>query len=64
MYCLMACMFFCQSTCLAQSEQIRRLQEQLAFAEKKLQVVDLALRFLFIQVSLLRIELGYYLIQS
>lgn len=30
---------FCQSTCLSQTEQIRRLQEQLASAEKKLKVV-------------------------
>lgn len=38
--------YFFQSTCLSQSEQIRRLQEQLASAEKKLQVVDLALSFM------------------
>ncbi|KAG8386197.1 hypothetical protein BUALT_Bualt03G0123900 [Buddleja alternifolia] len=29
-----------ESTCLSQSEQIRRLQEKLAFAEKKLQLSD------------------------
>ncbi|KAG8365029.1 hypothetical protein BUALT_Bualt18G0060500 [Buddleja alternifolia] len=29
-----------ESTCLSQSEQIRRLQEQLSFAEKKLQLSD------------------------
>ncbi|XP_022847618.1 kinesin-like protein KIN-14N [Olea europaea var. sylvestris] len=31
-----------ESTCLSQSEQIRRLQEQLAFAEKKLQLSDVS----------------------
>lgn len=31
----------CQTTCSAQSEQIKRLQEQLSVAEKKVQVVDL-----------------------
>ncbi|KAL2476219.1 Kinesin-1 [Abeliophyllum distichum] len=31
-----------ESTCLSQSEQIRRLQEQLAFAEKKLQMSDVS----------------------
>ncbi|XP_022877512.1 kinesin-like protein KIN-14N [Olea europaea var. sylvestris] len=31
-----------ESTCLSQSEQIRQLQEQLAFAEKKLQLCDLS----------------------
>ncbi|KAL3645470.1 hypothetical protein CASFOL_010650 [Castilleja foliolosa] len=31
-----------ESTCLSQSEQIRRLQEQLAFAEKKLKLSDMS----------------------
>ncbi|PIN19618.1 Kinesin (KAR3 subfamily) [Handroanthus impetiginosus] len=31
-----------ESTCLSQSEQIRKLQEQLAFAEKKLQLSDMS----------------------
>ncbi|KAL6543204.1 Kinesin-like protein KIN-14C [Orobanche hederae] len=49
-----------ESTCLSQSEQIRRLQEQLAFAERKLQLSDMsamATRSEFEEQSALILEL-------